>query len=295
MTIIACWLDESYGVKSLSALADARASSKVNGIWKVHSDATIKLFAIEVRCFKVDSMIYGLGAHVNPYYETNIGIGFAGHCFEALTVISHIQRAMNLLCSPDPGNPLPEPDGLLNLAKTIAERYLIDHQFGAHRDLEMVLFGWAGPNDPWIGKLVWNKNNKEVSSELTTPTAADIVTVGDGYRASSALPFATKIRRKISRQIQRVLRWPATEQQEFSKAILSIEASKRIEQGIGELVENEFVKTVGGVRQKLAISYYTKRAYAAFTADDQPKLMDGLPSVCQHSTLEPIPIVSKMP
>lgn len=294
MTVVACWLDESYGVRSLSALADARASSKVNGVWKVHSDATIKLFAIEVRCFKVDSIIHGLGNHIDPYFETTIGVGFAGHCFEALTVIAHIQRAMNLLCSADIGYPRPEPDGLLNLAKTIAERYLIDHQFGAARDLEVVLFGWAGPNDPWIGKLVWDKQSKVMSSELTTPTAVDIVTVGDGYHASATLPLATKLRRKISKQIRRILRKPTTEQQEFSKAILSIEASKRIEQGIGEVVENEFVKAVGGGRQKLQIGYHGERAYAAFTADDQPNLMDGLPSVCRNRMLGPIPIVSKM-
>ena len=173
MTIVACWLDESYGVRSLSALADARASAKVNGVWNVHSDATIKLFAIEVRCFRVDSIIPGLGSHIDPYFETTIGLGFAGHCFEALTVIAHIQRAMNILCLTTPGDVQPEPAGLLNLAATIAERYLKGHQFGAARDLEMVLFGWAGPDNPWIGKFVWDKQRNAMSSELTTPTGED--------------------------------------------------------------------------------------------------------------------------
>ncbi|ACL60246.1 hypothetical protein [Methylobacterium nodulans] len=294
MTIVACWLDESYSVTSLAALADARASERVGTVWYTHSDNTIKLFSIDVRCFDMDALTPGLGAWMNPYYETTIGLGFAGHCFEALTVIAHIQRAMGALIIADGKKVQPVSDGLVNLAKEIAERYLRDHKFGSMRDLELLLFGWDGPAQPWIAKLVWDRQTKKVVNTVTKPSKPDVVTIGDGAKASKRFGIAARIRKKIARQLERFVSAPLSQQGAFSQAILEIEASRRMEEGVGALVESQFVRSVGGVRQKLQVAWEGGRAVAAFTADDQPHIMDGLPSVRTDTSLGPVPIVTKM-
>jgi hypothetical protein len=48
MTIICCWLDESYGRSRLTAIADARAAYKdEKDEWKPLTETTTKLFALE--------------------------------------------------------------------------------------------------------------------------------------------------------------------------------------------------------------------------------------------------------
>lgn len=293
MTVVACWLDEAFGVRSVAALADARASEKTSGTWHTHSDSTIKLFAIEVRCFHVDSLSPGLGVHVDPYHETTIGIGFAGHCFEALTVIAHIQRAMGALSSVGGGEPLPTAEGLVNLAKVIAERYLRDHRFGTKRGLELLLFGWDGPNLPWVGKLVWSRRDRIISSKLYDPTSSLVVTIGDEGR-STQITVAARLFRKVGRRLALRRGETRTESNEFAKAVLAVHASRFVEEGVGKIIEDEFARSVGGVRQKVQIGWDSNRAVGAFTADDRPQLMDGLPSASRASLLAPIPIVQKM-
>jgi len=244
MTIVACWLDKSFGVTSLSALADARASEEISGKWYTHSDNTIKLFAIEVRCFQLDSLS-AVRAHIDPYFETTIGLGFAGHCFEALTIIAHLQRAMGVLCPTDRLAVLPEHDGLLNLAAVIAERYMRDHAYGSIRSFEMLLFGWDGPDLPWIGKIVLNKKDRKITKTIEEPTPSSLVTVGDGATASRSLSVAARVRSKIARRLRFVASAPPSDKNAFSEAILAIEASRRIAEVVGNLIENQFVQTVG--------------------------------------------------
>ncbi|GJE71717.1 hypothetical protein [Methylorubrum podarium] len=294
MTIVACWLDESYGVTSLAALADARASEKVGSSWVPLSDNTIKLFAVEVRCFKGDSLAPGFGAWVNPYYKTTIGLGFAGHCFEALTIIAHIQRAMAALVVLDGPPCEPTGKGLVNLAMDIARRYLNSHKHGSSRDFELLIYGWDGPDDPWIGKIVWDKRNKEIEARHTNPNRYSVITIGDGAKASGKFGWYSRIRTKIARQLYLRSSESYSERGEFSQAVLAIEATKQIERGIGYLVESKFVDTVGGVRQRLQIKWEVDKGIAAFTADNQPALMDGLPSVRTDMVLAPIPVTSGM-
>lgn len=294
MTIVACWLDESYGVTSLAALADARASEKVGSSWIPLSDNTIKLFAVEVRCFKGDSLALGFSAWVNPYYETTIGLGFAGHCFEALTIIAHIQRAMAALVVLDGAPCEPTGKGLVNLAMDIAKRYLSNHKHGSSRDFELLIYGWDGPDDPWIGKIVWDKRNNNIEAGYTKPNRSSLITIGDGARASSNFGWYYRIRSKIARQLNLRSSEAYSEQGQFSQAVLAIESTKQIERSIGHLVESKFVSTVGGVRQRLQIKWEIDRGIAAFTADNQPALMDGLPSVRTDMVLAPLPVTSGM-
>lgn len=292
MTIVACWLDNAYGVRSVAALADARASEKTGGRWHTHSDSTIKLFAVEVRCFHMDSLSPGLGAHIDPYYVTTIGIGFAGHCFEALTVIAHLQRAFGALSSLGVEEPLPTAEGLLNVAGEIARRYLVDHGFGAKRSLELLLFGWDSPDLPWAGKLVWSRRDGSVNRELHLPLTSQILTVGDEGK-STFFSAATRLSRKVWRRIP-VIGGFSTEHDDLAKARLAVRASQFIEEGVGQVVGSEVAQSVGGVRQKLQIAWDCGRSVGAFTADDKPRLMDGLPSARNDAFLAPVPIIQKM-
>ena len=46
MTIVKCWLDEAFGVRSVAAVADSQASEKVGAKWRSQSLSTVKLFAV---------------------------------------------------------------------------------------------------------------------------------------------------------------------------------------------------------------------------------------------------------
>jgi hypothetical protein len=130
MTIACAWWDESDGLKRITAIADARAAvEETNGLWEPLSDRTVKLFAIDVRCHELEN---GLdtnrgGAWVTPYHVTQIGIAFAGYCFEALTIIAIVSRYLASL-STEGIQSKPQPQDVFRFISEIVSRYLKSHK-----------------------------------------------------------------------------------------------------------------------------------------------------------------------
>ncbi len=58
-------------------------------------------------CHHSDEMYFG--AWRNPYFETEVGIAFAGYCFEALTIIAHITRCLEEIVASEGDEPKPDP------------------------------------------------------------------------------------------------------------------------------------------------------------------------------------------
>ncbi len=72
------------------------------------------------------------------YYQTEIGIGFAGYCFEALTIIALISRCLEQLSTNSEASPRPYSGGIVNLAKEIIVRYFRDHNVPDKQTVEFL-------------------------------------------------------------------------------------------------------------------------------------------------------------
>src|ERR1700688_4456182 len=98
MTIVCCWLDNSYSRKRITAIADARASSSSSKTESTTlNDNTTKLFPTVVNCYALDNLDFQTSTWKDPYFSTEIGLGFAGSCYEALSIIALYQRCVSQL------------------------------------------------------------------------------------------------------------------------------------------------------------------------------------------------------
>src|SRR5262245_37154093 len=123
MTIVCCWFDRSFGRNRITAIADARAARKVNERWVPLAETTVKLFKADVKCHAMTDQNFSVeGPWTNPYYRTEIGIGFAGYCFEALSIIALLSQCLEQLAFDGNDRPRPGPDGIVNFAKEIVVR-----------------------------------------------------------------------------------------------------------------------------------------------------------------------------
>jgi hypothetical protein len=111
VTLVCCWLDNSYGRYRITAVADSRAAEFRDNEWHPHSEQTVKLFRVPVNCYRANDFVYETASWQNPYFQTEVALGFAGYCFEAMTIISLFSRAMEQLVSQN-GEPRPDTDAM---------------------------------------------------------------------------------------------------------------------------------------------------------------------------------------
>ena len=300
MTIVCCWFDESSGRKRITAIADARAATQApGGSWVPLSDTTVKLFRASVKCHSMDSFQKEAGSWANPYFQTEIGIGFAGYCFEALTVIALLSRTLEQLVQDGRGEPDPEPLGILNLAREIMERYFASHTNLAHQVVEILIFGFSPSTlEPWCGKVEKKPGKPSIMRDFTQPMKSnDFLAIGDIAKETSFRASVEKLRRRISRHREDI----APGSGEDARFEYDVEVSRHyladkkiIEDLTLEKLESEFSTTVGGVLQKVEV-YPTAggAAVVSFCRDDQDFLLNGLPHVTPAS-LGYVPIGEKM-
>lgn len=170
MTLICVRLDKSFSTTRIVALADSRASiRRDDGSWKAVSDTTTKLFALPVRCYEPDHLTPILGAWQDPYHESIIGLGFAGSCFEALTIVAALSNALVALCDVDSNHPTPTGQGILSVAEHLTKNYFQGHSGDGAPKVLFLLFGFEG-HQPWIGRIEGSK--AAVTSKFTWATEA---------------------------------------------------------------------------------------------------------------------------
>lgn len=98
MTLVCCWLDQSYSRERITAIADARASFKdASGRWHVLVETTTKLLPVTVRCHRLSDFDPATSQLAKPYRTTEVVIGYAGYCFEALSIIEMMRRCCGQL------------------------------------------------------------------------------------------------------------------------------------------------------------------------------------------------------
>ncbi len=297
MTLVCVRFDESYSTPRLTALADTRATvPATDGSRIAVTDTTVKLFAIPVRCYSIapDTLTPVIGAWRDPYFETKIGLGFSGSCFEALTIVAHVMRSLGALGTATADHPLPCKEGLVNLIAKITENYFANHSGQGNPTVRMVVFGFD-QSRPWIGKVSWDGKNK-IKSQVDWADANTLVCVGDTDAFERP---ARQWRRRIQKRKASVAAGrPVDGDMEFDRAEeisrLEMADKKIVEEEMLKQIESELVRGIGGVLQRLELGLDGDQIVAGFTQDDRPYLEGASVSVAKDALLGPIPIVEKM-
>lgn len=296
MTVVCCWLNNSYGRTRITALADTRATVRLqSGEYRPLDECTVKLFRVRVRCHALDDLDLDTGSWSAPYYETEIGIGFAGFCFEALTVIALITRAIEDVVASENGSPKPTPEGIARLAKAVVERYFRQHGNPKSQSVELFLFGFSAVDRrPWLWKIVHQAGG---TTDTQLPLgAADFHVIGNINTSTDYLKRVDELRGRIDKH-KNDLRERGGEDAAFEfhleKERHASADSRAIEDETLMKMESEFAQGVGGVLQKMEAFEIGGSTVIGFTRDDRAYILDQLPTVGQPG-LGYIPIVQKM-
>ncbi len=279
MTIVCCWFDRSFGRSRISAIADARAAYEHKGRWIPLAETTLKLFKSNVKCHALDDLDLSAGTWRQPYYETEIGIGFAGYCFEALSIIALLSRCLEQLVIAGAGRPKPSADHIVNFAREIVVRYFRSHSVPASQTVKFIIFGFSPEEkEPWVGTIS-HKSGDGVHTEIDHPMRDDrVYLIGDGNICHGLQSEADTIIKKIRRHAAGLA--PGNDNDANFEHELEL---SRHENGqkkfLEELVLSNFPKhaTVGGVLQKIELFRRGGAAVAAFTRDDRPHILQNLP------------------
>lgn len=284
MTIMCCWFDQSYSHDRMTGIADERAAvEKKKGEWTPLTESTVKLFRLSVKCHTMDALRPDVGGWRDPYYQTEIGIGFAGYCFEALTIIALLMRVLGQLVTEANDEPKPEVEGILILARQIIERYFAGHKNPDNQHVEFLIFGFSPGNaEPWAGKFV-HVAGRPIEVKLRQPvTPEDFFVIGDPQVKKGFEERVRELRRRIAKQAGSITVGTGEDGQfeaDLESARLRAADKKVIEEGLLADIDNEFVHTVGGVLQKIEVYRVDGRGEVSYSRDDRPHLLDGLPCV----------------
>lgn len=297
MTLVCVRIDNSFSTRRLTALADTRASfRRTDGSWKTLSDTTTKLFALPVRCFEADNLVSVIGAWKDPYFESQVGLGFSGSCFEALTIIAHISHSLSALVAPNGDELTPTKEGLVHLIEKITGAYFAAHSGDGNPSVSMLVFGFED-GKPWIGKIVGSAGSN-AQSHVSFADDDSLESTGQGavfeQRASEWRRRIKKHKNQLRRQGQSKDDSDAAFEHELSQARHDIAEKKSTEEEMLLRIESEFAKGIGGVLQRLELGLDGDKVVAGFTQDDRSYLSDVSFSVTLHGHLGPIPIVEKM-
>ncbi|OKO85054.1 hypothetical protein [Bradyrhizobium sp. AS23.2] len=158
------WWDESSGLSRITAIADSRAAfEKKKHEWVPFTELTVKLFAIPLRCRELEKSrdTQRGGVWTNPYHVTQIGIAFAGYCFEALTIIALVEKCMGSLATMGSAT-LPEPEMTANFVEAMADRHPKTHTRTDTQSFQFLIFGfWPETKSPWLAELSYWKGDQD--------------------------------------------------------------------------------------------------------------------------------------
>lgn len=295
MTLVCVRLDSSYRTPRIVALADTRASiPRTDSSWKTLSDKTVKLFALPVRCYGAGSLEPVIGAWSDPYFSTQIGLGFSGSCFEALTIIAHLTRMLGALVAVDGAEPKPEGEGVVNLIAKVVETYFKSHSRDGRPKVIFLVFGYDD-GKPWLGEVSWDEK-AGIKNSFVWATDETLRCIGDSslseQRAGDLIDLIRKHRDKVGSQRSGNKR--DTFEQELEVERLALAEKKSAEEEILQRMEDEFVTGIGGTLQRLEMGCCGENVSVGYTHDDREYLDHANFSVTRSGLLGPIPIVEKM-
>lgn len=291
MTLVCCWLDQSTSRERITAIADARASFlDGNDKWQVLNETTTKLLPVTVSCHELATQFDpGTSRFANPYYTTEICVGYSGYAFEALSIIELFRRCCGQLMSTGTDRPQPSSEGLTQLFVALCDRYFKQHKRPKEQRVDFILFGYSGGGAAWCTVLKHLPERKTTIERRGPLSVADAIQMGDGQSAT-AMAALGSLRASITRQARKVAdRMDPGFEQDLEQARLILGDRKLIEDRVLEVLESQFMETVGGVLQKLELYFIgSGRAAAAYSQNDQEHMLFNLPMVAKDLGYAPI-------
>jgi hypothetical protein len=179
-------LDQSYSRERITAIADARASFKdASGRWHVLAQTTTKLLPVTVRCHRLSDFDPATSRLAKPYRTTEVVIGYAGYCFEALSIIEMMRRCCGQLLTTSSDAPVAGGEGLANLLATLTDRYFSHHRLPSQQAVEMAMVGFSLEAEPWIATLKHSHSTKTALDYRSSMDAEELFVIGDGISAQA--------------------------------------------------------------------------------------------------------------
>jgi hypothetical protein len=238
VTLVCCWLDKSYGRHRVTAIADSRAADYRNNAWHPRSDMTVKLFRVPVKCHYLVDLDPDTGTWREPYYQTEIAIGFAGYCFEAMTIIILFCRAMEQLVSIDPeAHPLPERNRISAVLEKITNDYFTGHSNPQTQRVEFLLFGFSSEQVPWVAVIRYVSGGPATIELLQEMIRGQVYSVGDGAGASFRRSVEDVLGR-IRKHSERLRPDGDGDEHELEKARHSDAQKKAVEENAWSFIES---------------------------------------------------------
>ena len=300
MTIVCCWYDNSYNRPRLTAIADSRAATKdeKTGKWTPLNTVTTKLFKVRVLCYEMSNLDLANGAWVNPYFITEIGIGYAGGCFEAMSIIALYQRALEQIVAIDDGvaQPTPEPHKLLDWLVQIANAWVGNNSRPAPA-VQFLAFG-ISPSDgsPWIGNISPKDGAAAALVEYADSTNQQMLDgvfwIGDGLEKQTLNDTISTIPACIKSHAKNLPTGTTADDQvarelEFAKHMVA--EKKLVEEIVLKAIADEGIPTVGGLLSKLeVVPCGNNRGLATFSKNDGENIIGELPPLGPHLFYVPI-------
>jgi len=285
MTIACCWLDNSLSRKRISAVADGRAADKENGVWKPLNDVTTKLFRVQVACYEQHSLDCSTGIWRDPYFTTELGLTFAGYCFEAQSIINFFMRAVSQLVAIDHGPQRPEPARLCEMLAQVANNWFDGDHTPNDKEVEFLLFGFSPVDgEPWVGKVVRPKAGIAALRQFEMPlNERSLFSIGDVGQAKKFTDAIDEIRKRVLYKANTVNSVGLEEiglAADLEAARLQNADRMAVEDRIDAEIMDAGKTTVGGIMQKIEVfSTQESRGEVAFSRDDAPFKLDELGAV----------------
>lgn len=256
MTIVYCWLDQSLSRERITAVADSRISTKVNGAWIPLQEQTIKLFAIAVRCFSIGSLCLETGTWRRPYFETELGLALAGDLFQTQSIVNAFARVASQLVADGDLRPVPSAHGMLRLLKQVADNWLASYK-QSMPDVQLLLFGYSPESgSPWAARLKFPQVSGPDGDQFEEPMSERSVFIIGADAKPSGLDYASKLRTLFMRRAGRLnlaeLRRAGFEPDLELARMLNADRML-IEEDVASLLMAHTQSTIGGVMHKMEI------------------------------------------
>jgi hypothetical protein len=279
MTVACCWLNTAHGRWRITAIADSRASIGATAV----TDDTVKLMPIAVKCHETSSFSAEFERFINPYFETELGIGYSGDCFSAFNIVAHFSRAMAQLASDKKGD-LPTSAGIAEALKALIDAFFSSAAENTKTStVQFLLFGYEpDTRQPWVAELTRKHPGATLMTIVNPIAAKDFFCIGDGKNAKGFLGNV----KALTSNIQGHARGLVLQAEQDAEFQLALEAAKHeiaqkkiIEEKALELIEDTFVASVGGQLQKLEVYRNACSGIVCQTAGLGHHILARIPSI----------------
>jgi|GEM_PF-4311881 len=239
-------------------------------------EETIKLFRVPVRCYAMSNLDLHTGTYKDPYFKTDLGLAFAGDCFQAQSIVNAFLRAVSQLVVVGDGQPRPSATGLVRLLREIAQNWLSTYRL-AVPDIQLLLFGYSPQNSlPWAARLKWPQVIGPNGDQFEEPLRDTSVFIIGAEAKPEGIAYAAELRDLFMKKTGKLnlaeLRKAGFEPDLEAAKLLNADRML-IEDDVASLLMAHAHTTIGGVMQKVeVIPVGGETCTVAFSTDDAAHL-----------------------